>query len=96
MEIEIPEFASEQEEAEWWDAHPEVFVEAFRKAKQEGRVRRLSQTDLPGAAEAAFRVRPQELARAKALAAKHGIPYQTYLERLVHEALDSEEKKLGR
>lgn len=45
----VPGFASE--EAEWWDAHPEVLTGRSRTAAQQGRVRRLSQTGLPGAPE---------------------------------------------
>ena len=34
----IPKFRSEKEEAEWWDAHPEVITELFLKAKKEGKI----------------------------------------------------------
>jgi hypothetical protein len=44
----IPPFANEQEEAAWWDAHPEALTDRFHAAKLEGTVRRLSQTNLPG------------------------------------------------
>ncbi|HUO29468.1 MAG TPA: CopG family antitoxin [Bryobacteraceae bacterium] len=92
----IPKFASEAEEAAWWDAHPEVFAERFQAAKQQGKVHRLSQTGLPGASETVtIRIPPQELTRARALAAKRGLRYQTYLKMLLHEALDAEEKKLA-
>lgn len=92
----IPKFASEEEEAAWWDAHPEVLAERFQTARQQGQVRRLSQTDLPGAAETVtIRIPQQELARARALAAKRGLRYQRYLKMLLHEALDADEKKLA-
>jgi hypothetical protein len=48
----IPSFASEEEEAAWWDAHPEALTERFQAAALEGRVLRLSQTRLPGASDA--------------------------------------------
>ncbi|MGA3028843.1 MAG: hypothetical protein ABSF98_29235 [Bryobacteraceae bacterium] len=47
----VPSFASEEEEATWWDAHPEVLTERFRIAAPEGRVLRLSQTNLPGSSK---------------------------------------------
>ena len=47
----IPAFGSEDEEALWWDAHPEAITDRFIAAKKQGGVRRLSQTDLPGASE---------------------------------------------
>jgi predicted DNA binding CopG/RHH family protein len=91
-----PKFASEEEEASWWDAHPEVLAERFQTAKQQGQVQRLSQTNLPGNSETVtIRIPPEELARARTLAAKRGLRYQTYLKMLLHEALDSEERKLG-
>jgi hypothetical protein len=37
----IPNFRSEKEEAEWWDAHPKVITELFLKARKEGRIKRL-------------------------------------------------------
>jgi hypothetical protein len=37
----MPGFKSEQEEAAWWDAHPEVIAELFLKARKEGRIKRL-------------------------------------------------------
>ena len=91
-----PNFTSEAEEAAWWDAHPEALTERFHKAKEQGRVRRLSQTSLPGASETmTIRIPGAELTRARALAAKRGLRYQTYLKMLLHEALDAEEKKLA-
>ncbi len=47
----IPPFANEQEEAAWWNTHPEALTERFRTARQQGAVRLLSQTNLPGASE---------------------------------------------
>lgn len=92
----IPHFANEEEEAAWWDAHPEVLVERFQKATLEGRVKRLSQTNLPGASESVtIRIPQQELTRARDLAARRGLRYQAYLTMLLHEALDAEEKKIA-
>jgi predicted DNA binding CopG/RHH family protein len=92
----IPAFSNEQEEAAWWDAHPEALTERFRIANEEGRLRRLSQTNLPGASETVtIRIPEEELSRARHLAAKRGLRYQTYLKMLLHEALDAEEKKLA-
>jgi predicted DNA binding CopG/RHH family protein len=92
----VPKFSSEEEEATWWDAHPEVLAERFQTARQQGQLRRLSQTNLPGASETVtIRIPPQELTRARTLAAKRGLRYQTYLKMLLHDALDAEEKKLA-
>ena len=32
---------TERQEAEWWDAHPEVITELFLKARKEGKIKRL-------------------------------------------------------
>jgi predicted DNA binding CopG/RHH family protein len=92
----IPKFASEEEEAAWWDAHPDALAERFQTVRQHGQLHRLSQTNLPGASETVtIRISQQELTRARTLAARHGLRYQTYLKMLLHEALDAEEKKLA-
>jgi predicted DNA binding CopG/RHH family protein len=73
--------------------HPEVLTERFQTARQQGPLRRLSQTNLPGASETVtISIPPEELNRTRSLAAKRGLRYQTYLKMLLHEALDAEEK----
>jgi hypothetical protein len=58
----IPKFAAEEEEASWCDAHPEVLAEPFQTARQQGKLRRLSQTSLPPASETVtIRIAPEEL-----------------------------------
>ncbi len=47
------------------------------------------------AKNATIRIPEQDLARARGLAARRGLRYQTYLKMLLHEALDAEEKKLA-
>ena len=92
----IPPFATEQEEAAWWDAHPEALTDRFRDAMQRNSVRRLSHTNLPGASETfTLRIPADELIRVRQFAAQRGLRFQTYLEMLLHEALDDEEKKLA-
>ena len=74
----VPELASNEEEAAWWYAHPEILTEPFQTARQHGHVRRLSQTDLSGASETATIHRPQqELTCARELAAKRGVTIET-------------------
>jgi len=85
--LPIPKFTREEEEAAWWDARPEALTERFETARQQGTLRRLSQTSLPGASETVtIRIPPEELTRARTLAAKRGLRYQTYLKMLLHEA----------
>ena len=49
----------------------------------------------PEPANPPIRIPQQELTRARTLAAKRGLRYQTYLKMLLHEALDADEKKLA-
>ncbi len=92
----VPNFATEQEEAEWWDAHPELLTQRFQAAKQKGQLRRLSQTQLPRDGQTAtIRISVEELARVREFAARRGLSDQAYVETLLHEALDNEEKRLA-
>ena len=50
----------------------------------------------PSAKNITVRVPEQVLARARELAAKRGLRYQTYVKMLLDEALDNEEKRLAR
>lgn len=89
MATKIPKFRSEQEEAQWWDTHPEAITELFEKAKKEGRLRRLAPAR--GATKLiTLRLPVRDIETAKTLAEKRGIPYQTYIKSLLHQALERE------
>jgi len=89
----VPAFRSEKEEAEWWDAHPEVITRLFLKAEKEGRIKRL-----PGVRGATkpvtLRMPVADLERAQEIADNRRLPYQTYIKGLLHQAL--ERKRKGR
>lgn len=95
--LKIPKFKSEAEEAEWWDEHREETARWMEEAVAAGETTTLS--DLrQRARERAGRtpaqtvpVDPADAARARALAARKGVPYETYLKTLLHEALDRDE-----
>jgi len=96
----IPQFATEAEEAQWWyEQHHELAEKAeTAQARGELKLRRLAPSPVPAAGPAkniTIRVPDQDLIRARDLAAKRGLRYQTYLKMLLHEALDAEEKKLA-
>ncbi len=87
----IPKFKSEREEAEWWDAHPEVITELFLKAKKEGKIKRLPV--VRGATKSVtIRLPVADMEIAQELADKRGLPYQTYIKGLLHQALERERK----
>ena len=87
----IPKFKSERAEAEWWDAHPEVVTALFLKAKKEGRIKRLPV--VRGATRSTtIRLPIADIETAQQIAQKRGLPYQTYLKGLLHQALERERK----
>jgi len=84
--ITIPKFRSEKEEAEWWDAHPEVATRLLKQALRQGAVqRRLGETRI-----VTMRVPVRDLEAAQELAGRKGLPYQTYMKMLLHQALEKE------
>ena len=97
----IPTFASEAEEAEWWYNHRDELTKIFADAAARGELRTGSAARLARERSAditpttTIRLDPEDISRARALAAKRGLRYQTYLKMLLHEALEAEEKKLA-
>ncbi len=85
--IAIPKFRSEKEEAEWWDAHPQVATRLLKQALKQGAVqRRPSQARI-----VTMRIPVRDLEAAQRLAARKGLPYQTYMKMLLHQALQKEQ-----
>ncbi|HEY1205056.1 MAG: CopG family antitoxin [Bryobacteraceae bacterium] len=86
-QITIPKFRTEAEEAEWWDNHPEVATEIMRRAIKSGKARRA----VPLKA-VTMRLPVPDLKAARDLAQHKGLPYQTYIKMLLHEALERERR----
>jgi predicted DNA binding CopG/RHH family protein len=82
----IPRFKTEAEEAFWWDAHPDFLTEQFEKAAKEGRLQR----GIPKSKSVTIRVPVTDLETAQRLAERKGLPYQTYMKMLLHQALEKE------
>ncbi len=99
--LKIPKFASEAEEAQWWYDHREELTKAFEDAAARGELHtgsraRLARERAAGVTPTTtIRLDPEDISRARALAARRGLRYQTYLKMLLHEALAAEEKKLA-
>ena len=100
--LKIPKFSSEAEEAQWWYDHRNELTKAFEDAAAQGELRSGSAASLgrEGAAgvtsATTIRLAPEDISRARALASRRGLRYQTYLKMLLHEAIEAEEKKLTR
>lgn len=87
----VPEFKSEKEEAEWWDAHPEKITELFLKARKDGKIKRLPV--VRGATKSVtLRMPIADMQVAQEIAQKRGLPYQTYIKGLLHQALERDRK----
>jgi len=95
-------FESEAQEADWWVKNQDFIADRFEQAKAAGKLgkgtvvraarERASQSE--SSPTVTIRLAKGDLARARTLAAHRGLPYQTYLKMLLHEALDSEEKRV--
>lgn len=86
--IDVPRFNSEAEEAEWWDTHAAEAGEFMRRAQRIGAMTK--GITLPPARPTTIRLIAGDVERARALAYRRGLRYQTYLKMLIHEALERE------
>ena len=87
-----PRFQTEQEEASWWDRNRAELDKDFVKAAQKGRLKRLDKIALRTRVAAttkviSLRMLEDDLALAREQASAKGLPYQTFLKSLLHEAL---------
>ncbi len=84
--VETPRFASEQEEAEWWDSHPEVIDDAIERAEAAGAV--TEESDAGATKPTNIRLSVADVTAAKAIAARKGLKLQTYIKMVFHEAVE--------
>jgi predicted DNA binding CopG/RHH family protein len=86
-QVTSPKFHTEAEEAEWWDSHPEVATEIMKRAIKSGKARRAVPLKT-----VTMRLPVPDLVAAQDLAEHKGLPYQTYIKMLLHEALERERR----
>ena len=84
-QITIPKFRTEVEEAGWWDTHPEAATEIMKRALNAGKARRAVPLRT-----VTMRLPVPDIKTAQDLAREKGLPYQTYIKMLLHEALKKE------
>ena len=96
VRLRVPKFSNEAEEAAWWDAHPEVIVKAFERAYGKKAVQRVlgevQKPKRPLTRAVTMRLPVEDVARARRLASRKGLGYQTLVKTLLHEALLREER----
>jgi len=91
----LPAFASEAEEARWWDRNRQRLDQDFEKAARAGTLKRLDRRTLTARVAASrtvsIRLPETDIALARKQAAKRGLPYQTYIKSVLHQALEATE-----
>jgi predicted DNA binding CopG/RHH family protein len=94
----IPKFASETEEARWWDEHRDDLDEYMSEPAPEAQVRldSLVATLPPRPAKKSkvisLNISESLIDRARRAAGRKGIGYQTYLKLLIADGLEREER----
>ena len=98
----IPAFATEAEEAAWWhenrNLHGKQLVAAVRSGEAQVLTKvklqeRIAASRKAAAPVVALRIPAADLALARKQAEHKGLPYQTYIKSLLHEALTEREKR---
>ena len=93
----VPAFRSESEEAQWWYEHRANFDRTFAAAAKEGTLKKMTRDTLlkrvSTSRVVSIRLPEADLAKARRQAASKGLPYQSYMKSLLHEALEKAEKR---
>ena len=100
--IVVPKFATEAEEADWWYKNRHLHDKIMHAAALSGKTQILTREKLLARIEAsrkkpapvvALRIPEADLTLARKQAEAKGLPYQTYIKSLLHEALVKGEKR---
>jgi predicted DNA binding CopG/RHH family protein len=89
----ISEFKSEEEEARWWDEHPEAVLNMLETAAKNGTLGRGTLARRGQTPTTTIRLDPDDIELAKMQAQQRGLKYQTYLKMIIHQALQQEAGK---
>ena len=84
-QIKIPAFKTESDEANWWDANPDIATELMSKALKAETARRKVPLQT-----VTIRLPVTDLTIARANAERKGLPYQTYIKMILHSALEKD------
>ena len=97
--LQMPSFKNESEEADWWaSAEGRAYVkqrsaEAHSKGAKASGSRLVAKLSEKRSVQIAIRLPGADLARARKVADRKGIGYQTLLKMLVHEGLARERRR---
>jgi predicted DNA binding CopG/RHH family protein len=86
----IPKFSNTDEEANWWESREgkRAATELMKHAVDTGKVRRRKVM----LKTVTMRLPEPDIETAKDLAFRKGLPYQTYIKMLLHEAIEKERR----
>lgn len=95
---QIPKFNSEAQEARWWDTQGGRIARDIEAAVGAGEDLTAQPAALLRVSAAAknitIRLPLEDLEKARALARRRGLRYQTYVKMLLHQALAADERQL--
>jgi predicted DNA binding CopG/RHH family protein len=90
--LKIPKFENETDEANWAYENRDGLAATFLNAAQQGQVRQGTLKQRGITPPTTIRLAQEDISRARTLAERRGLRYQTYLKMLIHEALEREER----
>jgi hypothetical protein len=88
----LPKFADESEEAKWWFEHSDELDADFLAAAADGTLRRGTIARRFGLSSNIIHIDSKDVELAKAQADKRGLEYEKYIQSLLHQALEQQEK----
>jgi predicted DNA binding CopG/RHH family protein len=97
--IAMPKFANESEEADWWASRDgrEYVKQKSAEMRQKGvkpkGSRLIAQMNRAASVQIALRLPEPDVTKAREIATRKGIGYQTLLKMLVHEGLRREARR---
>jgi predicted DNA binding CopG/RHH family protein len=95
--IVVPKFENEAREADWWYKNRSRVANALIQAMDKGTVERGMAQRLTREARASrnitLRMAEADIELARQQAAQKGMPYQTYIKSLLHEALTQRKRR---
>jgi hypothetical protein len=96
MSLDVPNFASEAEEADWWFEHRAEVEAELVQAAAEGRLQQRSSVLPESSALNLIPVEAEDAALAAAQSIREGLPFEEHAKRLFHEAVQARElRKTG-
>jgi predicted DNA binding CopG/RHH family protein len=93
---EIPKFATEEEEVQWWERNRGKVTKDFVEAGRAGELKVLTRERLAArlaTRPVTIRLPEADIELAQKQAERKGLPYQSYIKSLLHETLIEREGK---